>query len=315
VRRNSLVPFLAAILLWAFWSNAGAVCTAGNPNPNLPESTPNGDLFDNGNGTVTHRNTGLMWKQCPEGLAGASCATPTGGPTTMTWGNALKAANAANAAAFAGYGDWRLPNVRELQSIVEWCGSMPSINRTAFPATIVYYFWSSSSYVPLPSNAWSVGFADGGSSSSPKLNPFAVRLVRGGQSLDYFDALNPTTSVFYDGNGSIGGSVPVDGAAYALGATVTVLGNTGGLVRTGYIFAGWNTAANGSGVSYSDGATFAMGSGNVTLYAQWAAAGAAATIPALNEWALLLLAGLVGLFGMAEAKRRSVQQRLFHRHP
>ena len=37
------------------------------------------------------------------------------------------------------------------------------------------------------------------------------------------------------------------------GATVTVLGNTGSLVKTGYTFTGWNTAANGSGTSYTAG--------------------------------------------------------------
>ena len=42
------------------------------------------------------------------------------------------------------------------------------------------------------------------------------------------------------------------------GATVTVLGNTGSLVKTGYTFAGWNTAANGSGTAYAPAATFTM---------------------------------------------------------
>jgi CSLREA domain-containing protein/uncharacterized repeat protein (TIGR02543 family) len=89
----------------------------------------------------------------------------------------------------------------------------------------------------------------------------------------------PTYSVTYNGNGSTGGSVPIDGNAYVAGATVTVLGNTGSLVKTGYIFAGWNTLANGSGTSYAGGATFAMGSGNVTLYAQWTLSIAPACAP------------------------------------
>lgn len=76
-------------------------------------------------------------------------------------------------------------------------------------------------------------------------------------------------SVTYTGNGSTGGSVPTDGNAYAAGATVTVLGNTGNLAKTGYTFAGWNTAANGSGTAYAGGAIFAMGSAHITLYAQW----------------------------------------------
>jgi uncharacterized repeat protein (TIGR02543 family) len=76
-------------------------------------------------------------------------------------------------------------------------------------------------------------------------------------------------TVTYNGNTNTGGSVPTDGNTYHITDTVTVLGNTGSLVKTGYTFAGWNTAANGSGTSYSGGDTFAMGSANVTLYAQW----------------------------------------------
>jgi len=83
----------------------------------------------------------------------------------------------------------------------------------------------------------------------------------------------PTYSVIYNANGATGGAVPVDPGKYASGVTVTVLGNTGSLVNTGYTFAGWNTAANGSGVSYAPGGTFVMGSTNVTLYAQWTLAG------------------------------------------
>ena len=85
------------------------------------------------------------------------------------------------------------------------------------------------------------------------------------------DTTQNTYTVTYDGNGNTGGSVPVDSTAYHTGDTVTVSGNTGSLVKTGSSFTGWNTAANGSGTSYSGGQTFAMESGNVTLYAQWTA--------------------------------------------
>ena len=84
-----------------------------------------------------------------------------------------------------------------------------------------------------------------------------------------FTVSPPTYTVTYAGNGSTGGVVPTDGTAYVAGATVTVLGNTGSLVQTGSTFLGWNTAANGSGSTYAPAATFAMGSANVTLYAQW----------------------------------------------
>ena len=81
----------------------------------------------------------------------------------------------------------------------------------------------------------------------------------------------PTFNVFYNGNGSSSGAVPTDAATYLSGATVSVFGNTGTLAKTGYTFAGWNTAANGSGTTQAAASTFSMGSANVTLYAQWSA--------------------------------------------
>ncbi|MBM7568096.1 InlB B-repeat-containing protein, partial [Paenibacillus sacheonensis] len=93
-----------------------------------------------------------------------------------------------------------------------------------------------------------------------------------GNNGDLFQNIDPPTyTITYNGNGSTGGTVPTDSHSYAHNATVTVLGDTGGLVKTGSTFAGWNTAANGSGTSYVEGATFTMAAANVTLYAQWTA--------------------------------------------
>ncbi len=77
-----------------------------------------------------------------------------------------------------------------------------------------------------------------------------------------------TYKVKYDGNGNTGGSVPTDSKSYSSGATVTVLDNTGELVKTSYTFAGWNTAADGSGTTYKAGGTFKITS-TTTLYAVW----------------------------------------------
>ena len=82
---------------------------------------------------------------------------------------------------------------------------------------------------------------------------------------------NPTFTVTYDGNGATGGSAPVDGNTHAQGQTITVLGNTGALARAGYSYKGWNTQADGSGTSYTQGQTFVMPARSVTLYAQWTA--------------------------------------------
>ena len=90
----------------------------------------------------------------------------------------------------------------------------------------------------------------------------------------------PTYTMIYNGNTSDGGSVPVDGSSpYQSGSTVTVLGNTGSLTKSGgYSFNNWNTAANGGGTAYSAGNTFTISS-NTTLFAQWALVGATITAP------------------------------------
>ena len=78
-----------------------------------------------------------------------------------------------------------------------------------------------------------------------------------------------TYTVMYNGNTNTSGAIPVDGSSpYASSSTVTVLGNSGTLAKTGYTFAGWNTAANGSGTSYSQGGTFTINA-NTILYARW----------------------------------------------
>jgi len=81
---------------------------------------------------------------------------------------------------------------------------------------------------------------------------------------------NPTYTVQYDANGATGGQVPQDNAEYEENEMVTVQSNSGKLVKTGYTFKGWNTQADGKGTPFTENATFAMGKGNVTLYAEWA---------------------------------------------
>lgn len=78
-------------------------------------------------------------------------------------------------------------------------------------------------------------------------------------------------NITYDGNNSTGGSVPTTQAGVT-GTNFTISGNTGSLVRAGYTFGGWNTAANGSGTAYAAGSAIMMPNGGTTLYAQWIAA-------------------------------------------
>jgi uncharacterized repeat protein (TIGR02543 family) len=78
-----------------------------------------------------------------------------------------------------------------------------------------------------------------------------------------------TYKVMYDNNDADDGAVPTDGNKYEKDQIVTVLGNTGNLIKNGFTFAGWNTTADGTGTGYYGGDTFDMPAEDVTLYAQW----------------------------------------------
>ena len=72
------------------------------------------EFVDNGDGTITDNATGLMWQQADSG-------------STLDWENALAYADNSS---LAGHDDWRLPNIKELQSIVDYTHS-PSANEAA----------------------------------------------------------------------------------------------------------------------------------------------------------------------------------------
>ncbi len=135
--------------------------------------------------TVTDAKTGLMWKQCPEGLSGASCATGTA--AAVAWDAALlrPASTNADATSNQGHRDWRLPTRAELSSIAEreQCFN-PAINTTVFPNTGLVDYWTSTPFATNAALAWRINFSDGeigpalktGASSTKRL-----RLVRAGQ--------------------------------------------------------------------------------------------------------------------------------------
>lgn len=75
-------------------------------------------------------------------------------------------------------------------------------------------------------------------------------------------------AVTYDATGANSGTVPKDPNEYPSGSNVTVLGNTGNLTKTGYVFSGWNTKADGTGTTFSPNETFQIFT-NITLYAKW----------------------------------------------
>ncbi len=146
----------------------------------IPASTPDSQLIDNGDGTVTDSKTGLMWKKCLEGLSGNNCES--GSVNSFTWQEALQQPSTVNnAGGFAGYANWRLPNIRELISLIEDQCYDPAINLNYFPNTTNHTCWSGSPYMGLSDSAWVVVFYNGNSYDNYRGFTNAVRLVRGGQ--------------------------------------------------------------------------------------------------------------------------------------
>ena len=186
-RNRTLRPFEILLLLAGAmsWLQATAACTAAHPSAAVVESTPSTDFVNNGDGTVTHSKTGLMWKQCAQGLSGSGCAT--GIAATPIWSDALKMAVTDTT---AGHTDWRLPNKKELESLVETCGYDPAINQTFFPGTpTAQFFWSSSSSLVDTTQAWRVSFNSGRNNTDIKATAtHYVRLVRAVGPPDNFDA-------------------------------------------------------------------------------------------------------------------------------
>lgn len=140
----------------------------------LPPSTPAPRFIRNGNGTVSDQQTGLMWKQCLEGQRGVNCM---GQPNFMSWDTAKHVAGQLSHSRFAGYSDWRLPTVQELETIVEKQCQAPAINLQIFPHSPSQGVWSVSE---ANYNAWSMDFGQGRAFPAFKAGGKNVRLVRNG---------------------------------------------------------------------------------------------------------------------------------------
>jgi hypothetical protein len=76
------------------------------------------------------------------------------------------------------WSDWRLPEIKELETIVDYSIYNPSINTTYFTNTANVRYWSSTTYATSTSGAWIVNFSDGNSNHDTKTNSRYVRCVR-----------------------------------------------------------------------------------------------------------------------------------------
>jgi hypothetical protein len=166
------------------WDSGGNVipCAGTGHDGETQAGTPLA-YVDNGDGTITDLNTGLMWeKQCRDGSIHDVI-------NTYTWDEAFSGHVATlNTMAFAGHTDWRLPNVRELQSIANYGYVNPAVapvfnTNCQIGCTVLtcsctgFAGWSSTSF---GNGAWDVDFGAGSVGPSHTTNALPVRAVRGG---------------------------------------------------------------------------------------------------------------------------------------
>jgi len=123
-----------------------------------------------GEAEVRDIRTGLVWQRCSLGQSW-NAGRCNGTASTVTWQGALQAARATGQV-------WRLPDIKELQSLVEEACQVPAINTVLFPGTVNDWYWSSSPVVAYPAFAWLVHFGSGNSYGDAKSGERLVRLVR-----------------------------------------------------------------------------------------------------------------------------------------
>ena len=127
-----------------------------------------GNLRDNGDGTVTDNHTGLTWQQAES--------------ATMTWENSLVYAENLT---LGGNSDWRLPNIKELQSVSDGNLRAPSLDKSYFPSASTTFYWSSTTLSNDTTQAWYLDSDYGLTSYAAKTGLWHVRCVRGGTATNW----------------------------------------------------------------------------------------------------------------------------------
>jgi Protein of unknown function (DUF1566) len=142
-------------------------------------SMPTARFEDNGDGTVTDKESRLMWLRCSVGQrwTGSACE---GSWAPHDWQSAQAAAGVLNRSGAHFFNDWRLPTLPEMATITERQCRNPRTNPAVFPNTPTVPHWTST---PRPgggvaTSAFTLSFGDEGIVYRPFEQQHAVRLVR-----------------------------------------------------------------------------------------------------------------------------------------
>jgi hypothetical protein len=137
---------------------------------------PTPRFTDNGDGTVTDNLTGLIW------LKDANCAGAPTWQNALNWVATFNGGSPACTDYTAGtFTDWRLPNIKDVLSLVDYGQSNPVLPSPNPFVNVQVAYWSSSSALSDPASARALNMNDGGTVSALKLANLFSWPVRGGQ--------------------------------------------------------------------------------------------------------------------------------------
>lgn len=110
----------------------------------IEPTTKTENFINNLDGSVTDMRYGLQWQICSYGQTYDAADGNCKGEQKQypTWSEALLSQDAINSAKLNGHSDWRLPSIKELQSIVERSCRQPAINNEIFKGTANGAYWS-----------------------------------------------------------------------------------------------------------------------------------------------------------------------------
>lgn len=155
---------------------------------------------DSGKAWVTDPKTGLQWARCAIGQTWSNGACQ-GAATALAWQSAAGQAAANTPDGKAG---WRLPNVRELLSLVDFSQAGLAIDAARFPNTAAMAYWSDTAAAMTSGSGWQVDFFTGASMVKPRTGTAAVRLVRATASTDpRYQPAHPFSQYVVRDNGEV----------------------------------------------------------------------------------------------------------------
>jgi uncharacterized repeat protein (TIGR02543 family) len=291
-------PFITTLFLMLSGQGVWGQVTASS-STSLNTSSSVSEQFANTSGANAY-TTGFPTSWSLLGSTSTQTSTPSSGSTTGGWYAGNDIGFLGSGSASNGNATWRLQNNTNSQ-ITGFSLSLKAKmykSNSGTPSVLVYYSTNATGIIPpqgatgftaissltigdVSTFSSTVNTAGVTLTTSPSNNISGLTIANsnyiyirfifsGGSNSDLFSiddiTITPilavtTYSVTFDKNGGSGSmSNQTASVATALSSNL--------FTRSGYSFVGWNTAANGSGTSYSDGASYSFTS-NVTLYAQW----------------------------------------------